>query len=134
MKSLSLFKCIQKYIYWSLSFWAYVFWIGVQRRVTVLPDTILSVGQRTWTVKVILISSINRFIHGWFRLSLVRNHSSVHWKRNLIRTLKLYIPSAPSSVQAVIFCFILGELPVVLYGCETFSLTLREQCRLRRHP
>ena len=25
----------------------------------------------------------------------------------------------------------LGRLPVVLYGCETWLLTLREECRLR---
>ena len=35
----------------------------------------------------------------------------------------IYIPTT--------ICFSTVILPVVLYGCETWSLTLREECRLR---
>jgi hypothetical protein len=35
----------------------------------------------------------------------------------------------PKNVEIKIYRSII--LPVVLYGCETWSLTLREECRLR---
>ena len=36
-----------------------------------------------------------------------------------------------ASVDINIACCLTGILPVVLYGCETWSLTLREERRLR---
>jgi hypothetical protein len=39
--------------------------------------------------------------------------------------------SAPSGSKRILAKHDMLILPIVLYGCETWSLTIREECRLR---
>ena len=59
-----------------------------------------------------------------FKCRLKSGNACYHSVHNLLSSSLL-----PKSVKIKIYRTII--LPVILYGCESWSLTLREECRLR---
>ena len=65
------------------------------------------------------------FIHEEIKSRLKSGNACYHSEQNLLSSSLLSKSVKIKTFRSIII------LPVVLYGCETWSLTLREECRLR---
>jgi len=107
---------------WYFVLWFSSCWSGMELRVMCPVCRMLC---RMWPIRQ------HRYLYQ-VTLTVVRSYYNIVRLLTLKRlNLKRLLSSSLLSKKLKIKIYRTIILPVVLYGCETWSLTLREECRLR---